>query len=411
MRGDAIVVVGPSEPGAAPMTGLDATVDMKVLTPSTLTPSVELADVADVEDGSAPLELVHEALEHVVSSLAASNVTLPGGSNGTSIPAELVFAKASPEVDWESRRRQSSHPPPSRRSEPVREISTVEHATDEQDDAHDDAVRSTGPGVGPQWLEDEVDDHRVPARRMSGPAVALALIGVIIVFGGLALFARYSYRGDHDTAVGLGLPLRDAGVASATPTAPVTATSVAVTTGATAPPIPTAPPTVATAEPVATAPLATAAGGTAALVGTPPTGTGGVAPHATGTGTRPALVAAGTGTAVATPPGVVTPPVVTPPVVDAPDASATAASESFTQQAQKALEKEGEPRGASRAAELAWKATKRDPSNAEAWLTLGAAYHTLGNKAQAQQAYRSCAKQATGPRVSECRALAGMPPE
>ncbi|NVL67684.1 tetratricopeptide repeat protein, partial [Escherichia coli] len=79
--------------------------------------------------------------------------------------------------------------------------------------------------------------------------------------------------------------------------------------------------------------------------------------------------------------------------------------------AQKALEKEGEARSASRAAELAWKATTRDPSNAEAWLTLGAAYHSLGNKAQAMNAYRSCAKHATGPRVAECRALAGMPAE
>jgi Flp pilus assembly protein TadD len=79
-------------------------------------------------------------------------------------------------------------------------------------------------------------------------------------------------------------------------------------------------------------------------------------------------------------------------------------------QAQKALE--GERGGsASRAADLASRATKRDPTNAEAWLTLGAAYHTLGNRAQEQQAYRSCAKQATGPRVAECRALAGLPPE
>jgi len=252
---------------------------------------------------------------------------------------------------------------------------------------------------------------------MSGRAVALALIGVVIVFGGLALFARNSYRGDHDTADGLGLPLRDAGVAAVTtpnekassvPTAPATASSVAITSGGTPATTPVVPPT--TPDPIA-------AGGTAALVGTAPVGVS--PPHGngsqTGITTRPALVASAGTTASAATPGVVTSASATasatPPVADAPDASATAASESFTQQAQKALDKEGDPRGASRAAELAWKATKRDPSNAEAWLTLGAAYHTLGNKAQAQQAYRSCAKQATGPRVAECRALAGMPPE
>jgi Tfp pilus assembly protein PilF len=97
----------------------------------------------------------------------------------------------------------------------------------------------------------------------------------------------------------------------------------------------------------------------------------------------------------------------TPPA----NASATSAADGFTREAQKALEHEGKGHEASRAAELAWQATKRDPTSAEAWLTLGAAYHILRKEPQAQQAYRSCAKQAQGPRVAECRALAGMPPE
>jgi Flp pilus assembly protein TadD len=134
----------------------------------------------------------------------------------------------------------------------------------------------------------------------------------------------------------------------------------------------------------------------------------------------PAAATAPTG---ATPPtaGVVSPAAATAPTGATPptaarapetlDASAVTASDSFTQAAQKALEKDGAARGASRAAELAWKATRNNPANAEAWLTLGAAYDTLGNKAQAQNAYRSCARQASGPRVAECRSLAGLPPE
>ena len=90
--------------------------------------------------------------------------------------------------------------------------------------------------------------------------------------------------------------------------------------------------------------------------------------------------------------------------------SAAAAADTFTARAQKALEKEGVGGSAGRAANLALRATKRDPTNAEAWLTLGAA--TPASAASlAQQAFRSCAKQAVGPRVAECRALAGLPAE
>ena len=110
-----------------------------------------------------------------------------------------------------------------------------------------------------------------------------------------------------------------------------------------------------------------------------------------------------------------TPPVASDPSGRAgaapPSSSAAAAADTFTQEAQKALEREGAGGSAGRAAELASRATKRDPTNAEAWLTLGAAYTSLGSKNLAQQAFRSCAKQAVGPRVAECRALAGLPPE
>ena len=60
---------------------------------------------------------------------------------------------------------------------------------------------------------------------------------------------------------------------------------------------------------------------------------------------------------------------------------------------------------AARAVELARQATSADPGDANAWLTLGAAYSALGNARAAQEAYRTCAVRAHTPNVSECRML------
>jgi Flp pilus assembly protein TadD len=75
----------------------------------------------------------------------------------------------------------------------------------------------------------------------------------------------------------------------------------------------------------------------------------------------------------------------------------------MTAKAQAALEKGS----AIRAIELARKATQNDPSNAEAWLTLGAAFDATGSHGQARAAYKTCADRASGPGVSECKALLG----
>jgi Flp pilus assembly protein TadD len=75
----------------------------------------------------------------------------------------------------------------------------------------------------------------------------------------------------------------------------------------------------------------------------------------------------------------------------------------MTAKAQAALEKGS----AIRAIELARKATQNDPSNAEAWLTLGAAYDAAGSHGQARTAYKNCAEHASGPSVAECKALIG----
>ncbi len=59
-----------------------------------------------------------------------------------------------------------------------------------------------------------------------------------------------------------------------------------------------------------------------------------------------------------------------------------------------------------KAVSLARQAVAENPSNADAWLTLGAAYQASGNGGAAKQAYRDCTKQAHFADVTECFALA-----
>ncbi len=59
-----------------------------------------------------------------------------------------------------------------------------------------------------------------------------------------------------------------------------------------------------------------------------------------------------------------------------------------------------------RAVDLARQATSANPADANAWLTLGAAYAASGNAAAARDAYRSCVAQARTANVSECRMMA-----
>lgn len=57
------------------------------------------------------------------------------------------------------------------------------------------------------------------------------------------------------------------------------------------------------------------------------------------------------------------------------------------------------------AAELAERATALEPSNALAWVTLGAARQMRGDRQGARQAYQNCAKLGRGEYVAECRAM------
>ena len=66
-------------------------------------------------------------------------------------------------------------------------------------------------------------------------------------------------------------------------------------------------------------------------------------------------------------------------------------------------------RQSARAVQLALLATQEDPSDADAWLALGAAYLQAGNARQAIEAYKNCVRRAPNhPKVGECKKSAGI---
>jgi tetratricopeptide (TPR) repeat protein len=58
-----------------------------------------------------------------------------------------------------------------------------------------------------------------------------------------------------------------------------------------------------------------------------------------------------------------------------------------------------------RARDFAERASQLDPSNALAWLVLGASRDALRDRAGAREAYLRCVERGTGPYVRECRAM------
>jgi Flp pilus assembly protein TadD len=77
---------------------------------------------------------------------------------------------------------------------------------------------------------------------------------------------------------------------------------------------------------------------------------------------------------------------------------------SLISQASRALAEGQTPR----ALALAHQAVLANPSDADAWLILGAACQAAGNQPAARDAYRSCVSSARTANVSECRLLAGQ---
>ena len=298
-------------------------------------------------------------------------------------PAPIVFAKTSASLAFEPGtaearpRNTSSRPPPSDRQSPT----------------HPPQNRRVAPGEKPRspveeaWTNGGASEYsNRTVQRRSGPKV-VALFGAVTLGAcALILFARHQYRGAHDNSEGLTIrPLTSSSAARSavpapfvppseiSPNAVVTAASPADTTG------PAATATDATTTPTA-AEATPRAHPVAPEAPTTPTTT--ARPRPTSDVAAPAPATAGSGLS----------------------------SESITQAAQRALEgKDKDEKQGTRAAQLAFLATQQDPGNADAWLTLGAAYEAMGKKQQAIESYRSCARKAAAhPRASECKQLAGI---
>ena len=89
------------------------------------------------------------------------------------------------------------------------------------------------------------------------------------------------------------------------------------------------------------------------------------------------------------------------PVADAAPEAPTKSATEEKADAQRSLD-----RGKAKdAVEAATRSTTLDPSDADAWLLLGAADMEIGKAADARAAFSACAKQATKGQVGECRSM------
>ena len=266
----------------------------------------------------------------------------------------------------------------------------------------------------PAAAREEAEDDRIPGlpRKVSPQATRVVVIVVAVavilsVVGGLqALRARQdrqieamNARNAPKTTKTADVPAPPAVTANATETpsaAPVAAASASTEPAASASAAPTE---VASAA----APTASAAP-TAA-----PTEAPAVTAAATATAV-PVVTAATVATFAPQPAATHAPAVATAAAVptaaahEAPvDTGLVPGGGSALSQASRALAK-GDT---TRAVALARQAVSGNPTNADAWLTLGAALQASGNGGAARDAYKSCVAQAHTANVNECRMLAG----
>ena len=234
-------------------------------------------------------------------------------------------------------------------------------------------------------------------KKVSGPRVVVAFVVVALLVAVIAVTARLKARGvDYDmpaqvasTALGAATPSQASTAAQGPqPEPPRTAPSVA--------------PPAATSAPSATA-TAVTLGTVGDAPSVPPTlPASPAAGHVAAAPPHPQPVPAPPQQAPSPPPARQPPPpqpaIATPPP---PDTKTIAPTGNVTRDAQKALD-HGDT---AQAIDLGRKATSVDPSNAEAWLTLGAAYEAAGRASLARGAYQSCVSHGKGERVAECRAL------
>ena len=325
--------------------------------------------------------------------LATKTAVMPAASNPSrpkpSEPPAPIASADSPSVasdpaTEEAKPKSASSRPPERKSEPPEKADT-------------DGRRSS-PTVPPKmrsvppsdkrrssedaWTNGGASGRPAEAARLNGRKVASWLTVMTLGACAIVLFARYQYRGAHDTSEGLSLrPAPSTSTTASSMTPPITtkdpepAVKVAPADSA---PRPDATTTKATTPSTTSEPAS-------ATATTQPAPSPNPRPRPTGESTA-ATASAPTSTG----------------------AGSGLSSESITQAAQRALEDKDEKQG-TRAAQLAFIATQQDPGNADAWLTLGAAYEAMDKKQQAIESYRSCARKAAShPRVSECKQRAGI---
>jgi len=276
----------------------------------------------------------------------------------------LPAVAPSPQVPSEppARLDAKAHPPPSRRSvslEPKVVVAESDKEADSESSSASDEVdvnlrddEDTAPSRRRASGDDDDDAPAPPLDgRIPGPKVAIGLVGIIFTVLLLAVLARRHVRGSHDTAVGLNV-LVDATAPSAIVSATARPSALSV---------PAVPATAVDAS--VGAPLSADAGLDMDLPATP-----------SGPGRRV-------------------------------DASAPEGPAPTTEigKAQRLLEL----RQPGKAAAAAHRITVKDPSNAEAWLTLAASYDALGQHKDAKDAYRACVAKAVGPGAAECKALLG----
>lgn len=409
------------------------TVSMAAVQPPSTPPKTAGSGAPPVGPTTAPMLAI---VSPVAQSMAAASPSRPPVPRPNSAPPRpsadpLTFAKSSSGLTFEpgtqdakERTGERSYPPAQERtSRPAAPAVEIPEATASASTRPSRERRTDPPASKPRSRAEEAWANGRDAswsgaasERASGRKVAF-LLAALTFFGTLfLLFARNRYRGDHDTNDGLGLRAPAPSLSSAPPTPVAKASPTAESAGQGGQGGQSNALAVASVEPSRSAPSVrpseSAPSEGAALAAAPAA----ASPAALAVRSRPTTdapappvpPAASAPVAPATP----TPATPAPVAVGAPSAApvATLSPESIAQAAQHALEgKDKDEKEKARAVKLAWLATQQDPSNAEAWLTLGAAYEGIGKKQQAIDAYRRCARDASShARVGECKQLAGI---
>jgi DNA-binding response OmpR family regulator len=340
------------------------------------TPPVEASEEAPADTSVDGVEVAPVAAE------------VPAAASSSELVAEdeLVFEKAPRSLSFRSeppaRIEAAPHPPASRRSESLEPKVVVAEADRESvDDAdppepprsrrsteEEDTAPSRRRTAESALDEDDEPLEPLPgASRIPGPKVALGLLGIIATVFVLGVLARRGVRGQHDDNLGLSI-LDEAGVMIKVDAGDAASAAAVVTT---------------------TSATSLSSGPSLPAFSSLPDAGAAVAVDASLDMDLPATPAA-SGSATGR---------------SRSDASVVDPSPPTTElgKAQRYLEQ----RAPGKAAEIAHRITVHQPTNADAWLTLGAAYEALGQPKSAKDAYRSCAAKASGAGAAECKALLG----